>query len=54
MSNRFAHPEVLVSTDWVAQHLNDPNIRLVECNKDVLLYDTGHISSRSTSTGTPT
>ncbi len=25
----YAHPEVLVSTDWVEQHLNDPNIRLV-------------------------
>ncbi|HXF60865.1 MAG TPA: sulfurtransferase [Caldilineaceae bacterium] len=43
MSNEYAHPEVLVSTDWVAQHLNDPNIRLVESNEDVLLYDTGHI-----------
>lgn len=43
MSNEYAHPEVLVSTDWVAEHLNDPNIRLVESNEDVLLYDTGHI-----------
>jgi thiosulfate/3-mercaptopyruvate sulfurtransferase len=39
----YANPDVLVSTDWVAQHLNDPNIRLVESNEDVLLYDTGHI-----------
>ena len=39
----YAHPEVLVSTDWVAQHLNDPKIRLVESNEDILLYDTGHI-----------
>jgi thiosulfate/3-mercaptopyruvate sulfurtransferase len=39
----YKHPEVLVSTDWVAQHLNDPNVRLVEVNEDVLLYDTGHI-----------
>ncbi len=43
MSNDYAQPDVLVSTDWVAQHLNDPNIRLVESNEDVLLYDTGHI-----------
>ena len=43
MSNGYANPDVLVSTDWVAQHLNDPNIRLVESNEDVLLYDTGHI-----------
>lgn len=41
--SEYAHPEVLVSTDWVAEHLNDPNIRLVESNEDVLLYDTGHI-----------
>jgi thiosulfate/3-mercaptopyruvate sulfurtransferase len=39
----YAHPEVLVSTEWVAEHLNDPSIRLVESNEDVLLYDTGHI-----------
>jgi thiosulfate/3-mercaptopyruvate sulfurtransferase len=44
MSNGYANPDVLVSTDWVAQHLNDPNVRLVESNEDVLLYDTGHIS----------
>jgi len=43
MSNGYANPDVLVSTDWVAQHLNDPKIRLVESNEDVLLYDTGHI-----------
>ena len=39
----YAHPEVLVSTDWVAQHLKDPKVRLVESNEDILLYDTGHI-----------
>lgn len=39
----YAHPEVLVSTAWVAEHLNDPKIRLVESNEDILLYDTGHI-----------
>ncbi|MCC6166229.1 MAG: sulfurtransferase [Caldilineaceae bacterium] len=43
MSEAYVHPEVLVSADWVAQHLNDPNVRLVESNEDVLLYDTGHI-----------
>jgi thiosulfate/3-mercaptopyruvate sulfurtransferase len=43
MSNGYANPDVLVSTDWVAQHLNDPKVRLVESNEDVLLYDTGHI-----------
>jgi thiosulfate/3-mercaptopyruvate sulfurtransferase len=39
----YAHPEVLVDTDWVAAHLNDPNVRLVESNEDILLYDQGHI-----------
>jgi thiosulfate/3-mercaptopyruvate sulfurtransferase len=39
----YAHPEVLVDTTWVADHLNDPAVRLVESNEDLLLYDTGHI-----------
>jgi thiosulfate/3-mercaptopyruvate sulfurtransferase len=39
----YAHPEVLVSTDWAAAHLNDPKVRLIESNEDILLYDTGHI-----------
>ncbi len=40
---RYAHPEVLVSTEWLADHLQDPELRIVESNEDVLLYDTGHI-----------
>lgn len=39
----YAHPEVLVSTAWVAEHLDDPAVRIVESNEDVLLYDVGHI-----------
>src|SRR5690606_34122800 len=39
----YAHPEALVSTAWLAQHLQDPGIRIVESNEDLLLYDTGHI-----------
>jgi thiosulfate/3-mercaptopyruvate sulfurtransferase len=39
----YAHPEVLVDTDWVAAHLDDPKVRLLESNEDVLLYETGHI-----------
>src|SRR5918993_4650542 len=39
----YAHPEVLVSTDWVEAHLNDPSIRLIESNEDTLLYSSGHI-----------
>ncbi|HZQ36795.1 MAG TPA: sulfurtransferase, partial [Dehalococcoidia bacterium] len=41
--NGYANPDVLVSTDWVAQHLHDPNIRIVESDEDVLLYDLGHV-----------
>ncbi|MEM6782841.1 MAG: sulfurtransferase [Bacteroidota bacterium] len=40
----FAHPEVLVSTEWVAHRRADTaNVRLVESNEDLLLYGTGHI-----------
>lgn len=39
----YANPDVLVSTQWVAEHLNDPSIKIVESNEDILLYDTGHI-----------
>jgi thiosulfate/3-mercaptopyruvate sulfurtransferase len=39
----YAHPEVLVSTEWVAEHLDDPKVRLVESDEDVLLYETGHV-----------
>ena len=40
---KYAHPEKLVSTDWLAEHLEDPNVVVVESDEDVLLYDTGHI-----------
>jgi thiosulfate/3-mercaptopyruvate sulfurtransferase len=39
----YAHPESLVSTDWLAEHLDDPNVVIVESDEDVLLYHTGHI-----------
>jgi thiosulfate/3-mercaptopyruvate sulfurtransferase len=39
----YAHPEVLVTTDWVAAHLQDPDVRVVESNEDPLLYPSGHI-----------
>ena len=39
----YANPQMLVSTDWVADHLNDPGLVLVESDEDVLLYDTGHV-----------
>jgi thiosulfate/3-mercaptopyruvate sulfurtransferase len=43
MAEAYVHPEVLVSADWVAQHLDDPKVRVVESDEDVLLYDMGHI-----------
>jgi thiosulfate/3-mercaptopyruvate sulfurtransferase len=39
----YVTPDVLVSTDWVAEHLDDPKVKLVESNEDTLLYSTGHI-----------
>jgi thiosulfate/3-mercaptopyruvate sulfurtransferase len=39
----YAHPEVLVSTDWLAEHLGDPKVRVVESDEDILLYEIGHI-----------
>ncbi|HEY2123857.1 MAG TPA: rhodanese-like domain-containing protein, partial [Chthoniobacterales bacterium] len=40
----YAHPEALVETDWLEKHLSDGgDIRIIESNEDVLLYDTGHI-----------
>jgi thiosulfate/3-mercaptopyruvate sulfurtransferase len=39
----YAHPEVLVTTDWVAANLNTPGVVIVESDEDVLLYQTGHI-----------
>lgn len=42
--SEYKHPEVLVSTEWAAQHLNDPKVRLVEVDVDTTAYDQGHIS----------
>lgn len=41
--SEYAHPEKIVSTSWVAQHLNAPGVVIVETDEDVLLYETGHI-----------
>jgi thiosulfate/3-mercaptopyruvate sulfurtransferase len=40
----YAYPESLVSTDWVAQHSNEPNVRLVEVDVDTSAYEQGHIA----------
>src|SRR4029453_14222122 len=39
----YAHPEVLVSTDWVKSNLGKPGIKLVEVDVDTKAYDAGHI-----------
>ena len=40
---QYAHPETLVSTDWLAANLKTENVVVVESDEDVLLYSTGHI-----------
>lgn len=44
MNKGFIHPEVLVTTEWVANNLeNTDEVRIIESNEDVLLYHTGHV-----------
>ena len=44
MDESYAHPESLVSTEWVAKNLNDPKVRIVEVDYDAASnYDQGHI-----------
>jgi thiosulfate/3-mercaptopyruvate sulfurtransferase len=40
----YAHPEVLVSTQWVTEHASDPKVRLVEVDVDTTAYEQGHIA----------
>ncbi len=39
----YAHPDRLVSTQWLAANLNTPGVVVIESDEDVLLYETGHI-----------
>lgn len=41
--SEYANPEVLVDSDWLVAHLDDPTVRIVEVDEDVLLYETGHV-----------
>jgi thiosulfate/3-mercaptopyruvate sulfurtransferase len=43
MMAEYAHPEMLVSTDWVAQHAKDPKVRVVEVDVDTAAYNEGHV-----------
>ena len=42
-AKQYAHPEALVTTAWLAEHLADASVRILESDEDVLLYDMGHI-----------
>ena len=41
--SQYAHPEMLVETDWVASHLNDKDLRLIEVDVDTTQYEKGHV-----------
>jgi len=41
--SQYAHPEALVTTAWVTEHLKDPNVRVVEVDVDTSAYDQGHV-----------
>jgi thiosulfate/3-mercaptopyruvate sulfurtransferase len=42
-TKQYARPDALVSTEWLAAHLDDPAVRVLESDEDVLLYEVGHI-----------
>jgi thiosulfate/3-mercaptopyruvate sulfurtransferase len=44
MAEKYAHPETLVETDWVAAHSKDANLQLIEVDVDTEAYDQGHIA----------
>jgi thiosulfate/3-mercaptopyruvate sulfurtransferase len=39
----YANPDVLVNTDWLEEHLDDPDIRVIEVDEDTTAYEKGHI-----------
>ncbi|MFC7447083.1 sulfurtransferase [Rhodococcus daqingensis] len=43
-TNGYANPGALVSTEWLAERLHEPNIRVVEVDEDTTAYERGHIS----------
>jgi thiosulfate/3-mercaptopyruvate sulfurtransferase len=43
MPEQYARPEVLVETEWLGEHLQDPTVRIVEVSEDPTLYERGHI-----------
>jgi thiosulfate/3-mercaptopyruvate sulfurtransferase len=43
MASDYAQPDVLVTTGWVAEHLKDPKVKLIEVDVDTAAYDKGHV-----------
>ncbi|MGH2458795.1 MAG: sulfurtransferase, partial [Chloroflexota bacterium] len=43
MATSYAHPQAIVDTAWVAEHLSDPKVRVVEVDVDTAAYDAGHV-----------
>jgi thiosulfate/3-mercaptopyruvate sulfurtransferase len=39
----YKNPDVMVDTDWLAEHLNDPNVRVIEVDEDTSAYEKGHV-----------
>jgi thiosulfate/3-mercaptopyruvate sulfurtransferase len=39
----YANPDVLVNTDWLEEHLDDPDIRVIEVDEDTTAYEKGHV-----------
>ena len=47
----YANPDVLVDTDWVEEHLDDPSVRLIEVDEDTEAYEKDTSAGRSAGTG---
>src|SRR4029434_8982707 len=43
MTSSYARPDMIVSTEWVATHLQDPKVRFVEVDVDTASYEQGHV-----------
>ena len=41
----YAHPEALIETDWLAEQLDDPAVRIIEVDEDITAYGQGHIKN---------
>ena len=41
----YAHPDTLVETDWLEEHVSDPSIRIIEVDEDTSAYEKGHIEN---------